>query len=166
MSDGFRVDLGALEIVARGSMQSVPPEIGSLFSDAEIEVIAALPVRPTAQRDLDAIELAQSWANRVRKIDVDRGLPWSDRSVWNEHDLAGSLFLRDFLQEGLDRLPPPLRERLAGWVALADERFRSYTVDDPDGRMAKVAEVDLAGRPWWWHRVPESGPIAEDLARY
>jgi hypothetical protein len=31
--------------------------------------------------------------------------------------------------------------------------------------MAKIADVDLAGRPWWWRRVPVSGPITEDLAR-
>ena len=47
-----------------------------------------------------------------------------------------------------------------------DERFRSYTVDDPAGRMGKVADVDLTGRPWWWRRVPESGPIVQDLANY
>jgi hypothetical protein len=32
--------------------------------------------------------------------------------------------------------------------------------------MATIAEVDLTGRPWWWRRVPDSGPITEDLARY
>jgi hypothetical protein len=92
--------------------------------------------------------------------------PWTDRTVWNEHDLAGTLFARDFVQDALDQLPPSLRERMARWVAESDERFRSYTVDDPAGRMAKVARIDLAGRPWWWRRVPDSGPITEDLARY
>jgi hypothetical protein len=31
--------------------------------------------------------------------------------------------------------------------------------------MAKIAEVDLTGRPWWW-RVPVDGPIKRDLANY
>jgi hypothetical protein len=147
-------------------MQSIPPEIRSMFSDAELAEIAGHRVRLTGERELDAVELAIGWANRVQKIDADRARPWTDRSVWNEHDLAGSLFLRDFLQAGLDQLPRSLRERLGGWVARADEQFRSYTVDDPAGRMAQIAEVDLAGRPWWWRRVPDSGPITEDLARY
>jgi hypothetical protein len=74
--------------------------------------------------------------------------------------------MRDFLQDAPDQLPASLRKRLQTWVAESDERFRSYTVDDPAGRMATIAEVDLTGRPWWWRRVPDSGPITEDLARY
>jgi hypothetical protein len=148
------------------TVRHIPPEIRSLFSDAEIAEIAARSVRLTEQREIDAIELATGWANSVQKIDLDRALPWSDRTVWNEHDLAGTLFTRDRLQQALERLPAPLRDRLTGWVAGVDERFRSYTVDDPAGRMAKLAEVDLTGRPWWWRRVPDSGPIVEDLIRY
>lgn len=86
--------------------------------------------------------------------------------MWNEHDLAGSLFQRDFLAQALEALPEPTRSKLADWVATADQRFRGYTTDDPSGRMGRVAEVDLAGRGWWWRRVPDSGPIVEDLARY
>jgi hypothetical protein len=144
----------------------IPAEIRSMFSDAEIAEIATHTVRLTEDTAPDAIELAMGWANRVQKIDLDRALPWSDRTVWNEHDLAGTLFVRDFLQDALEQLPATLRERLETWVAESDERFRSYTVDDPAGRMAKIAEVDLTGRPWWWRRVPDSGPITEDLARY
>jgi hypothetical protein len=147
-------------------VRTVPHEIRSLFSDAEIAEISAHPVQFTDERKLDAIDLATGWANRVRKIDADRALPWSDHSVWNEHDLAGTLFTRDFLQEALDQLPLSLRKRLESWVAQVDDHFRSYTVDDPAGRMATIAEVDLTARPWWWHRVPVSGPIVEDLARY
>jgi hypothetical protein len=32
--------------------------------------------------------------------------------------------------------------------------------------MSRVAGVEPSGRGWWWRRVPETGPIAEDLARY
>jgi hypothetical protein len=109
---------------------------------------------------------AVGWAQQVKKIDLDRALPASDRSVWNEHDLAGALFLRDFLEDSLSKLRAPVREKMEHYVAEADERFRSFTVDDSGQRMARVAEVDMAGRSWWWFRVPTSGPIAEDLSRY
>jgi hypothetical protein len=69
-------------------------------------------------------------------------------------------------RQALDALSPPTRSKLAGWVEAADDRFRGYTIDDPAGRMGKVAEVDPTGRGWWWRRVPDSGPIVEDLARY
>jgi hypothetical protein len=144
----------------------IPPEIRSLFSDAEIAEIAGHPVRLADDSELDAIDLAQTWANRVQKIDRDRALPSSDHSVWTEHDLAGTLFARDRLQRGLEQLPPALRERLESWVAGVDERFRSFTVDDPAGRMGTVANVDLGQRSWWWRRVPDSGPITEFLTMY
>ena len=147
-------------------MRVIPSDFQSMFDDAEIAEIEAHPVHLGGETQRDAIDLAVGWAEHVRKIDADRALPWSDHSVWTEHDLAGALFLRDFLQDALDQLSPSIRGRLESRVAEADEQFRSYTVDDPAGRMAKVAEVDLTGRPWWWHRVPDSGPIAEDLTRY
>jgi hypothetical protein len=147
-------------------MRILPREIRSLFSDAELEDIAAHPVILGEDTERDAIDLAIGWAKHVQKIDADRSLAWSDRSVWTEHDLAAALFLRDFLQLALDRLSPSVKERLGRYVAATDGQFRSYTIEDPEGRMAAVAHVDLTGKPWWWHRVPISGPIAEDLANY
>ena len=146
--------------------REIPPEISSLFDDIEIDDIAAHPVTLGESTERDAIDLAISWAAHVRKIDTDRALPWSDRSVWTEHDLAAALHMRDFVQMALDRLPSTLRERMRQVVAATDEQFRSYTIDDPRERMAVVAGIDLAGRGWWWRRVPENGPIAQDLAGY
>jgi len=147
-------------------MPAIPSELASLFDPAETAQIEARAVPLSPARSADALELAAGWAGRVEKIDRDRALPWSDRTVWNEHDLAGSLFLRDSLQQALDGLPESIRGKLADWVAAADERFRGYTVEDAEGRMSRVAEVELGGRGWWWRRIPDSGPILEDLARY
>jgi len=146
--------------------QVIPIEIRSLFTDAEIAEIESRPVVLNESTKLDAIDLAVGWMNDVQKIDEDRALPSSNRSIWTEHDLAGTLFLRDFLQKALDQLSPSVKSRMEDYVRQTDERFRSYTVDDPAGRMAAVAAVDLATRPWWWRRVPESGPIAEFLTQY
>jgi hypothetical protein len=41
-----------------------------------------------------------------------------------------------------------------------------WPVGTPCDRMASVAQVDMAGRPWWWHRVPVSGPIVEGLTHF
>jgi hypothetical protein len=147
-------------------MREIPSEIRALLSDTDITEIAAHPVQFTDDKTLDAVDLAWGWASRVRKMDNDRALPWSDRTVWNEHDLAGSLFIRNFLQKALEKVPESVRPRLQDYVDQADAQFRSYTVDDPAGKMARIAHVDLAGRPWWWRRVPVSGPITEDLARW
>jgi hypothetical protein len=143
-----------------------PDELRSLFDEGELAEIRSNRLRLSESTELDAIDLAVAWASKVRKIDLDRALPWSDHSVWNEHDLAGAMFWRDFLRDCLSRLRPPLRARLERFVAEADERFRAITVEDSGERMSAIAEVDLAGRSWWWYRVPDTGPIAEDLARY
>lgn len=146
-------------------MRVIPPVIRSMFDDAEIAEIATHRAK-LGGTERDAIDLSLAWADSVQKIDLDRALPSSDRSVWTEHDLAGSLFLRDHLQRALEQLPPSVRARMERFVGEADERFRSSTVDDPGERIATVADVEVNGRPWWWFRVPDGGPIAEDLARY
>ena len=146
--------------------REVPPKIRALFDDDEIAEIAGRSIVLGEDTERDAIDMAIAWDRHVRKIDADRALPWEDHSVWTEHDLAAALYIRDFLERAMGQLPGTLRERLAAWVAGVDEQFRSYTADDPDGKMAKIADVDLTGRPWWWRRVPVDGPIVRDLANY
>jgi hypothetical protein len=138
----------------------------SLFSPDEIAAIESRAISFGRDETVDALRFAAGWATRVAKFDADRSLAWTDRTVWNEHDLAGSLHQRDFLERAMSQLPIALGERLAAWVAEVDERFRSYTVDDPDEKMAKIADVDLTDRPWWWRRVPIDGPITQDLTNY
>jgi hypothetical protein len=113
-----------------------------------------------------AVELAVRWSHSVAKLDDDRALPWSDHGVWTEHDLVGALYLRDAVETGLDALPEPARAKVAAFVGRVDDRYRSFTVDDPSGRMGVVAVRDLTGRGWWWFRVPSSGPIVRDLRSY
>lgn len=147
-------------------MRDIPSGVGLMFDDSEISELEANKIMLGGNTERNTIDLAAAWAENVKKIDLDRTLPVSDRSVWNEHDLAGALFLRDHLDKSLGQLRPALRERMVRYVAEADERFRSFTMDDPGQCMARVADVDLAGRSWWWFRVPATGPIAQDLSRY
>lgn len=97
------------------------------------------------------------------KIDRDRELPRTDRSVWTEYDFVAALTIRDFLQEALDSLPMTLQGKLLRLIDPVDNRFRGYTVPDTGTRISVIAEVDLSHREWWWFRLPASGPIAEDF---
>jgi hypothetical protein len=141
----------------------VPAEILARFTDAEI---AERKPEPDDGNKLDALGLARAWALHVEKLDHDRALPHTDRTVWTEHDFAGALFMRDFVEDALARLRPDLAGKVRRHVTTADDLFRSFTTDDPGDRIAKIARIDLAGRGWWWFRVPASGPIVQDLARY
>jgi hypothetical protein len=148
------------------TMRDLPAELGSMFDASETAEIESNRINLSESTTVDAFDLALSWASKVRKIDLDRALPRSDRTVWNEHDLAGMMFWRDHLQRSVDQLRPALRTRMERFVADADSRFRSITVEDSGQRMASIAGVTLTDRSWWWHRVPNSGPIAEDLDEY
>lgn len=143
----------------------IPLEIRSLLTDDEISEIDERAIE-FAHGRRDAIRLAIAWNAHVEKIDEDRALPWSDHSVWNEHDLAAAMFMRDFVEDALDPLSSSLRAKLRSYVDAVDEVFRSYTIDDSGERMAGIATVDVTDRGWWWFRVPASGPVAQDIAGY
>ncbi|AHH15020.1 hypothetical protein NONO_c02030 [Nocardia nova SH22a] len=86
--------------------------------------------------------------------------------MWNEYDLCAALTIRDYLDVAIDMLPIALAAKVSEYVRGPDSRFRAVTVADSGNRMAAIAQVDPTGRGWWWYRVPDSGPILEDLARW
>lgn len=147
-------------------MSEFSSEIRAMFSDAELVEIDASKITRANGSELNVVQLALAWELHVEKIDKDRALPWTDHSVWNEHDLAGALFMRDFVADALDRLRPELADKVRQYVAKTDDRFRSFTAEDSGERMAKIAQVDMTNLGLWWFRVPTSGPIVQDLARY
>jgi hypothetical protein len=134
------------------------------FAPAELTAVENAAIKLASGHRRSALRLAASWAANIEKIDADRARSGDDRSAWTDHDLAGALFVRDLLESALGQLPEGLREKVRELVSQTDVRFRSFTVDDPSGLMARVALVDRAGRGWWWSRVPADGPIAADLA--
>ncbi|WP_329582428.1 hypothetical protein OG500_20875 [Kitasatospora sp. NBC_01250] len=142
-------------------------QLRSQFTEDELAQLAAHRVPFGVGAELDAVELAAAWGEQVARIDADRALPPFDRDAWNAYDLAGALFLRDHLATALVKLPPQLRARLEQLaVQQADDRYRSFTVVDDGRRMAQVAQLELAGRAWWWFRTPANGPIADDMVRH
>jgi hypothetical protein len=143
----------------------LPSDVLAMFTDPELAEIAERKPQPGDAKP-DALGFARAWDLHVQKIDDDRALPRDDRSVWTEHDLAAMLFMRDFVEDALGRLRPELAGKVRGYVARTDDRFRSVTTEDSGVRMGTIAQVELAGRGWWWFRVPDSGPILQDLATY
>lgn len=76
------------------------------------------------------------------------------------------MIFREYAEEAIAALPDKLRVRMKEYISDADDRFMSITVPDSGKRMAAVAERDTTDRGWWWFRIPDSGPILEDLARW
>ena len=74
--------------------------------------------------------------------------------------------MRDYVEDALERLRPELADKMRQYVAKTDDLFKSFTAEDSGERMGRIAGVELEGRGWWWFRVPTSGPIVQDLARW
>lgn len=167
--DGGRQIFEALATMAE-NYEEVVTEINNggavQFSETERAELINHAVTLASGERRDAIRSADSWAAHIKKIDNDRSSPWSDRSVWNEYDFCAALTIRDYLDTAIDVLSPPLADKVTRYASATDNRYRSITVEDSGKRMSAVAKVDPSTRKWWWFRVPDSGPILEDLARW
>lgn len=118
-------------------------------------------------RSGDIHELVEAWQQHVDKIDAERDLSGTDPSVWGAHDLPAALYLRDRVQRALEdsNLAVQDRNQLSAEVSRVDQRFQTATVEDTDHLLGRLLSEDVSGRSWWWHRVPTSGPIVEELRR-
>ncbi|MFE3446714.1 hypothetical protein ACFXNW_27105 [Nocardia sp. NPDC059180] len=143
-------------------MTITPDDLARNFSEDGLRDIESRTHR-LGSTEVTVLDLAAAWAAHVEKIDRDRELPRTDRTVWTEYDFVAALTMRDYLQGALDILPEELRGKLTGLIEPVDERFRGYTVSDSGKRVSVIADVDISHRGWWWLRIPASGPIAEDF---
>lgn len=146
--------------------EDLAQRIKAVFSEAEREELDGYRYRINDEKSIGTLDLLVSWALHVQKIDEDRAKPATDRHVWGAHDLIAAVSLRSFLARCLDRLPEPLEGKVAGQLARYDEHFVAITREDDGRLLEQVAEEDLSGKPWWWHRIPDSGPIADELRGY
>lgn len=116
---------------------------------------------------IDLQRLAVAWRQHVEKIARETDLlarapeVVRDPQVWGAHDVAAALYIRDRIA----RLAVGRNHDAAAFdtVTGADTLFRSITREDEHDFLGRLIDEDLSDREWWWHRVPESGPIAEEL---
>ncbi len=137
--------------------------ISQQFTEAELSELAACRHVINAAKSFDTLELLIAWAHNVAKIDTDRTAEPLSARAWGGYDLIGSLSLRDFLDKCVDRLDEPLRSKVSSTAEKFDNHFRSITVHDENNLLEKFTDGGLADAPWWWHRIPNSGPILTDL---
>jgi hypothetical protein len=64
---------------------------------------------------------------------------------------------------GLGRLSVELGEKVSSAIQPYDVMFRSITQEDRDQLVERVAEQSVSDKPWWWHRIPDSGPMLDEL---
>ena len=133
------------------------------FTESERAELEACRYQVTPHKTLSVIQLAAGWARHVRKIGADRTMPPDDPGTWGPYDLVAALHIRDFLADCADQLPMDLREKVSAAILPYDQLFRDMTQPDDDQLVALVEEENVAGKPWWWRRIPDSGPLLDEL---
>jgi hypothetical protein len=83
--------------------------------------------------------------------------------VWGAHDWIAALYIRDRVQHAVDSRPA--HDDVPATVQVTDELFRSFTTPDERHLLQRLAD-DSPREPWWWGRIPKSGPVASDLSAF
>ncbi|MFJ1459614.1 hypothetical protein [Nocardia sp. N2S4-5] len=143
--------------------EELTDEIRSGFEDSEIAELESCRHQVNEWRSFGVLDLLVSWALHVEKIDSDRFGSAGDRGVWGGYDLVAAYSIRDFLAGCIERLGEPLKDKVLGVVDVYDTRLRSVTVRDDKRVLGRYVDSDLSAAPWWWHRIPDSGPLLEEL---
>jgi hypothetical protein len=138
-------------------------EHNSHFTESERAELDSCRYQVTPDKSLSVIELVTAWAAHVRKIGADRTMPPDDPRTWGPYDLVAALHIRDFLARCADRLPAELRDKVIAAIVPYDQLFREMTQPDDSQLVARIEQESVAGEPWWWHRIPDSGPLLDEL---
>jgi hypothetical protein len=135
----------------------------ALFTSRELVSLRKATVELGPDRRMDVPSLVGAWAKHVQKIEDDLDLPDSDRSVWGAHDLIAALTIRNAVERAVALVSTELSSRVAEVLGSVDEQFMSYTEDDPRSSLEKVDVLPADRDHWWWHRIPQRGPIRRDI---
>jgi hypothetical protein len=117
------------------------------------------------ERETSPLSLIDDWAGHVLRLRSDALDPPAIDKSWGMHDLVAALYIRDAVERSLTAVFDEEHQRVPFALESADELFRTFTFEDvriPD-LIRKIEDESTEHRGWWWLRVPESGPVFEDL---
>jgi hypothetical protein len=140
-------------------------QVNSRFSEAERVELDAMDLNRFPEERSRLLNVIASWGWKVRVFagQLDRSLTEPDPKIWGADDLAGALFNRDRVETMLAQVPEVLSGRVRAAVDEFDVEYRAFTVDDNRDEITRVAHVGRDREGWWWHRIPDRGPVREEL---
>ena len=94
----------------------------------------------------------QMWELLARRMEDE----WRGVDYHLVDEYLYELTVRDVIDDYLDAMPRPLRDKVARVVARIDERFRALTSDDGGAELAPHWKPLTDGEEirWWWTRKP------------
>jgi hypothetical protein len=113
----------------------------------------------TEARRIPLLGLIDSWALQVSRLLEESHRETYPEDSWGAHDLIGALHTRDRVKAALE----PFGDEMLPTVVAIDSLFKSFTTIDSEA--LRMFDPAVPTEPWWWHRVPQQGLIARDLAQ-
>ena len=135
------------------------------FPKADIARMREVFVQVAPDHRIDLVDLVLAWNGHVERIERELTTSSDEPTAWGAYDLVAALCLRDFLRDGLSGLGEGLRQRVELPILDIDNRFIAYTELDNRGLVERIDGRSRPSSEWWWHRIPRSGPVREDILR-
>ncbi|MBV9383999.1 MAG: hypothetical protein JO242_25465 [Streptosporangiaceae bacterium] len=119
----------------------------------------------------EIVAAAAGWAGHVDRFKTELDMTVaSDPASWGFHDYIATLLIRDQIEKLLCPGVLPAQQKIANFIQEYDKELISFTNDDEEELFMQFvrsggglgADEFMADR-WWWHRVPQSGPVLEEL---
>lgn len=117
------------------------------------------------------VESAAGWAGHIEKLESElHATPASHPRSWGFHDYIATLLIRDEVEKLLPSVPAFARDRVLNFIHDYDSKLTSFTDEDREELFIRftrsgggLAEEEFMASQWWWHRIPQSGPVTEEL---
>lgn len=121
-------------------------------------------LKPVASdRGLMLVTLLRGWDRHVQRfVGGIQSIPIRDGVVWGVDDYAAALTMRSMIEDVRSKVPGPLVRPFDAWLDHVDCQYKDFTVPDDRGLMSRWMHRETPDQ-WWWHRVPRSGPVRDDL---
>ncbi|GIH01964.1 hypothetical protein Rhe02_00310 [Rhizocola hellebori] len=144
-------------------MEGYPFGLSDDLTEADTATMEATPVDLGHGRSRSVADLVVSWAGHVNRLHAEQYLrPGEDNEAWTAHDYVAALIIRDFVERALRLLPRTAEDHAFTAVTKHDELLRSFTEPDATGVLQRFAP-DEWNAGWWWQRLPQSGPVRQEL---
>ncbi|WP_033339754.1 hypothetical protein [Catenuloplanes japonicus] len=133
------------------------------LTEDDLAYLATVTVTVAPGRSLDVVTLVRAWRSHLATFEADLFAAGGGRPVRGAHDYIAALCFRDWIAQATALLPEDLRRALDRTVAEIDRRFLAFTQPDVDNRVERAADDHDPMHDWWWHRLPRSGPVHDEL---
>ncbi|HEX2149946.1 MAG TPA: hypothetical protein VHI31_07245 [Actinomycetota bacterium] len=128
----------------------------------DVKDLSATPVKLPDGQDASLLELVDSWAERVLRLEEAAQAPGPYTDLSPVKEFVSGLQVRDRLEQSLtDNTSGSSAPAL---IRAVDALYRAYTLQDDHRVLARLDE-DLPTEPWWWSRIPAAGPLAAEFSK-